>query len=158
MTPIDTDHHFTLSMPGTEESVRETLGLVRARMQALGLSDDICGNVEIALGEALNNIVEHAYADISGSIDILGEIKGENLLIEFRDQGHPMPDLSLPKGALPDREVALEDLPEGGFGWYLIHSLTKRLLYSRTEGGNCLSMVFSLQESPNQDLVDAGGI
>ncbi len=153
MTAMDTDHSFTITTPGTEETVREALALVRDKMRARGLSEDICGNVEIALAEALNNIVEHAYADISGTVEITGEIKKQRLLLDLRDHGHPMPELALPKGNLPDHEVALEDLPEGGFGWFLIHSLTMKLLYNRQADGNCLTMVFSLQDNLTQEMV-----
>jgi len=147
LAPRDTDHSFTLTTPGTKKAVREALVLIRAKMHARNVSEDICGNVEIALSEALNNIVEHAYAETFGPIEIYGEIKNQHLLLELKDQGCPMPGLSLPKGNLPDHQVALEDLPEGGFGWFLIHRLTTKLLYTRMACGNCLTMVFSLQES-----------
>ncbi|VAV91986.1 Serine-protein kinase RsbW [hydrothermal vent metagenome] len=153
MTARDTDHSFTITTPGTEEAVREALALVRDKMRARELSEDICGNVEIALAEALNNIVEHAYADITGTVEISGEIKKQRLLLDLRDHGRPMPDLALPKCTLPDHEVALEDLPEGGFGWFLIHSLTMKLLYNRMADGNCLTMVFSLNDTATQDYM-----
>ncbi len=153
---MDTDHSFTITTPGTEEAVREALALVRVRIRARGVPEDICGNVEIALAEALNNIVEHAYADISGTVEITGEIKNQRLLLDLRDHGQPMPGLSLPKGRLPDHEVALEDLPEGGFGWFMIHNLTMKLLYNRMADGNRLTMVFSLQEKANRGSANSG--
>ena len=45
-------------------------------------------------------------------------------------------------GKLPD--TALEDLPEGGFGWHLIHSLTNDLTYLRTGGCNRLRFLLPL--------------
>ena len=34
-------------------------------------------------------------------------------------------------------------LPEGGFGWFLIRTLTKSLNYIRQNDENCLTLVFS---------------
>jgi serine/threonine-protein kinase RsbW len=58
------------------------------------------------------------------------------------DSGVSLPDGVIPAGLLPGMaDVALEDLPEGGFGWYLIRSLTRDLAYTRDQGVNRLSFI-----------------
>ena len=81
----------------------------------LRLSDDSRGTVEIVLAEALNNVVEHAYADYPGRIEI-GITPGEGFVfVQLVDAGLPMPEGELPGGRL-GKTTEIQDLPEGGFG------------------------------------------
>ena len=53
----------------TQGAVRDLLIDLRAWLRAANMSEVNCGTVEIALAEALNNVVEHAYpADLPGDI------------------------------------------------------------------------------------------
>jgi serine/threonine-protein kinase RsbW len=101
------------------------------------LSDDLRGTAEIVMAEALNNIVEHAYAAHSGAIEISVDLGADGLQCVIADSGAPMPGHSLPQGK-PHALQDLDDLPEGGFGWFLIRSLAQDLQYSRTREQNYL--------------------
>ena len=62
------------------------------------------------------------------------------------DTGAPMPGLCLPEGQFqPLKDLA--DLPEGGFGWFLIRSLTEGLAYQRSKGLNRLSFQLPAKQS-----------
>ncbi len=136
-------HGFSISTLGTELSVRSVLSRLRGELGESGFDADLCSTVEIALAEALNNIVEHAYAsDGPGPIDIVAQFENGGLRITLCDRGRALPNLELPTGTLPDARVALGDLPEGGFGWHLLHSLTESLSYNRVDGENRLILVF----------------
>jgi serine/threonine-protein kinase RsbW len=102
-----------------------------------GLAAEVRGRLEIVLAEVLNNIVEHAYRDGSGPISLQIARKGQVLCFRVEDQGHPMPDGNLPRGELPTAEGP-DGPSEGGFGWFLIRSLTEGLSYCRCEGVNRL--------------------
>ena len=52
-----------------------------------------------------------------------------------------MPGLTLPEGTLAEIGSEVEDLPEGGFGWFLIRTLTNDLSYLRLQEQNILSFV-----------------
>jgi len=105
------------------------------------LSKDDRGTAEIVLSEALNNIVEHAYATGSGMIEVCVRVAKGALLCTIIDQGQPMPGEELPEGRLPEMRE-FDDLPEGGFGWHLIRSLSSDLAYRRIGGRN--ELCFSL--------------
>ncbi len=100
---------------------------------------------ELVLAEVLNNIVEHALAgQPDGRIDIdISAAAPSGLTCCIRDNGRAMPGGVLPSGDLPDICVDLRDMPEGGFGWHLIRSLTSDLTYRRSAGGNALSFAVS---------------
>jgi serine/threonine-protein kinase RsbW len=99
------------------------------------LSEDDRGTAEIVLSEALNNIVEHAYAAHQGQIQVNVRVVRGALICTVIDQGLPMPGESLPEGCLPEVRGG-EELPEGGFGWHLIRALSSDLAYRRVNGRN----------------------
>ena len=129
--------------------MRAVLGDLRDWLGGTGAPDAACGSVEIALAEALNNVVEHAYGarpppDPLYAIRIDVTRSGAQLEVCIRDFGAALPGLALPEGRLPDANVARDALPEGGFGWFLIRELTTRLHYVQVDGENCLELSFNL--------------
>lgn len=124
-------------------------GMAAERPLAL-LTPDQRGTVEIVLAEVLNNVAEHAYASGPGKITVTLRLGGAGLACQVTDDGVAMPGGRLPDGLHPmDKsgpadslaDVALEDLPEGGFGWNMIRNLTESLHYARVGGQNRLSFV-----------------
>ena len=51
-----------------------------------------------------------------------------------------MPDGKLPIGQLSPLDVETRDLPEGGFGWFLIQHLAKDVTYCRAGDQNWLKL------------------
>jgi serine/threonine-protein kinase RsbW len=119
-------------------ATRETLIEVTEALTAAGLSDDDVANAELILAEALNNIVEHAYAGARGPVDLVIEIGRDGLDCTLGDQGREAPIGYPPDPPLPAIEPPLE-LPEGGFGWHIIRCLTTDLHYRREGEWNLLS-------------------
>lgn len=90
----------------------------------------------------LNNVAEHAYAGGPGQIEVTLALCRAGLSCTVVDAGLAMPGGALPLGVLVDTaDLALADLPEGGFGWHLIRSLTSDLNYARDRGHNHLSFL-----------------
>lgn len=126
-----------LLFPGDPPSVRHALQSVTEVLRELPLDDAQMGVTEIVLAEVLNNVAEHAYAgEARGLIEVEVEELNRALRFRIRDDGLPMPDHRLPPGLSQDFDVATEDLPEGGFGWLLIHELTEGLTYRRAGDRN----------------------
>ena len=104
------------------------------------LSQESLGTVQIVLAEALNNVVEHAYAEFAGKIEVWVTLRDSFLFIRVLDDGLPMPGGVLPGGRL----TCSDDLPEGGFGWYMIRTLSHDLTYQRDGMRNLLSFCISV--------------
>ena len=113
----------------------------------MALSEGSRGTVEIVLAEALNNVVEHAYANYSGSIQIRITQGDGFLFVKVVDSGLPMPGEELPGGRL-GQTTDIQDLQEGGFGWYLIRSLSQELTYLRDGNMNILRFCVGVDYSP----------
>lgn len=96
-------------------------------------------NVELAVHEACTNIVEHAYAGISGRIKITLSLVKEphRLVIELHDSGR---SFQLP-------EVTQLDYSEpqiSGYGLFLIHQLMDEISYYPQSGDNRWYLVKNL--------------
>ena len=138
-----------ISFLATPDQARRAVMHVVASLADTEMAPSQPGDVELALAEVVNNIVEHGYAGRpSGAIRITCEPCGDYLLVSVRDQGRCIPG-GLPTGCPPDVEVPVKDLPEGGFGWMLIRTLANSLSYSREGDQNRLDMQFSLRDRPN---------
>lgn len=118
-------------------AVRSGLQDIFAADLLADMSEDGRGTTEIVLAEALNNVVEHAYAQYPGKIEVTLNRIGAELAVEIIDTGLPMPGETLPVGGLVET-VTLDDAPEGGFGWFLIRQLSRDLDYRRDAGRNIL--------------------
>ncbi|MES2432243.1 MAG: ATP-binding protein [Pseudomonadota bacterium] len=144
---VDFSSSTRLTIPGRQSAVRDGLRALLDTLLLQSLPADGRGTAEIVLAEALNNIVEHAYAHHDGEIEISLQLRQNELLCRISDTGLPMPGGQLPAGVLaPLGDFA--DLPEGGFGWHLIRSLSKDLRYRREGGRNLLSFRLDTQQSP----------
>jgi serine/threonine-protein kinase RsbW len=109
---------------------------------------EAAGNVELILAEALNNIVEHGYPDpqSGGPISVFCEHKDECLQIKLVDKGVPMPNGQMPIGLAVETDVDFFDLPEGGFGWFIIKDLAKEVVYRRIDDANHLDLQIEINE------------
>lgn len=141
---------FACSFTATELDARSGISLVMERLRDYNLPEDRVGDVQIALAEAINNVVEHAYeGKAAGDVSICCDLDHKHLLIRISDAGPPFPGGILPEGKPADISGPLESLPEGGFGWFLIRELTNSLHYERHNGSNQLSLGFEFASVPS---------
>lgn len=114
-------------------AVRQGLINIRNSLTKHGsYSPDEINCLEIVLAEILNNIVEHAYeASENGLIEIQIFQAVDGLWCDISDNGDTMPQNRIPAGQLTDLDGPTSDLPEGGFGWFLIRHFTHTLTYTR---------------------------
>jgi serine/threonine-protein kinase RsbW len=135
---LDTDCSTRAFIASDPMAVREGLRQLFDTLLLRSIPEDGRGTAQIVLAEALNNIVEHAYASHSGEIEITLSLKPKQLICKIVDNGLPMPNGVLPEGKLKPIEE-MNELPEGGFGWHLIRTLSQDLSYCRIQGRNHLS-------------------
>ena len=136
-----------------DKDVRNALTQITSGLSELGIETEPRGLIELVVAEALNNIVEHAYGkDREGRIGLRLHADSSYVTLVIRDCGAPMPDGALPVGAAPDLAVACADLPEGGFGWFLIRKLADRLVYRRKNGQNKLEIGMAVSVASNRPI------
>lgn len=133
--------------PASDLAVRDALISAVSALADMGLDTDSCSLAELVLAEVLNNVVEHAFADRGhGIIELEGWRTGGAVTLRIRDDGVPMPNGAPPAAKVHDLSVELDDLPEGGFGWGIIHDLTRDLAYRRDGTRNELTFAIDCDE------------
>lgn len=151
----ESQHHtsalsFQYVLFSTSEDVRDTLTSLRSDLDARQFFTCPSDMWELVLAEVLNNIVEHAYGDRpDGEILFSVDIDQRTLKACFIDKGASMPEGVLPIGTPASVDVEKQLLPEGGFGWFLIQSLSDHLIYERCGHENHLKLEMRLQGMAN---------
>lgn len=130
-----------LTVPGQFEQLAQIAEFVTRAAREAGLTEDDVFHVEMAVDEACSNIIEHAYADRSGDIDLACRSSAPGALeITIHDSGRPFdPDVvGLPK---VDPPADLDELNEGGLGLYFMRKLMDEVRFELGSGqGNTLTM------------------
>jgi signal transduction histidine kinase/anti-sigma regulatory factor (Ser/Thr protein kinase) len=126
-----------LTFPAKAEFI--TLGRLAltgvARLAASPFSDEVLGDLKLALTEACTNSVRHAYDGNAGAVSITYELHRDRLVIEVADEGAGFDR----GGGRVDPE---DELNEGGLGIAIIEALTDELEIGRgAAGGSRLRFV-----------------
>lgn len=127
---------------------------VQSSFEALAVEAGIDGLERIllpmAVVEAVNNVIKHAYQWTTGRPILLeAHHSGCVLRVELRDQGLPMP-LPLPSGEIVDESA------ESGRGWKIIRAVFPDVHYERIDGENLLRLARPLGDNPRGDKTEHG--
>ena len=147
---------FELVFHSNSNGVRMALRDVVDHLEAAKIPNLSIDEIELALAEVLNNIVEHAYDfDDAGVIILRLKVDTPKVYWQVIDEGGEMPKEGLPPGHLVDLGTSLHSLPEGGFGWFIIRKLVQDIHYKRVEGKNILSFISSTEQRANASSIGA---
>lgn len=145
----DGDFVISCEMDSTPDDVSTTLTGINALLREEEYPLSPVSSWELVVAEVLNNIVEHAYQDQAGGLILLNlKFSTHGIKAQFTDYGLPMPGGTPPDGVPANLDVERDDLPEGGFGWFLIHSMTEDLVYRKAEDGNLLTLTVPMDDDP----------
>ncbi|WP_170831391.1 ATP-binding protein [Jannaschia faecimaris] len=130
------------SFPAKPAEISKQLTALRGTFGERGLNDTLGDRVTLVLGEVLNNIVEHALSNHDSPILLEVTQVAGRVHVQTEDAGLALPSKLLGAVSLPDMGSTVEDLPESGFGWFIIHALVDDMVYERHDGRNRLSFSF----------------
>lgn len=126
------DPGLTFRFSSAPENVALAGACIRALCAALGLPAGECNRVENGAVEGLNNVVEHAYQNHSdGPIEVRIRREEHRLVIELADEG--LPNLHRSANQLDFDPQDRDQLPEGGFGMFIIQQTMDEVTYT-TQG------------------------
>lgn len=101
---------FNTTVRATRESAR-TLRLALRRFLADHETDSArSSDIQLAVGEAVNNAIEHAYGAGAGLVHLSGWFEGSVLVVEIRDHGRWRPAREERRGHGVEIMRALADL------------------------------------------------
>lgn len=124
------------------DSNPDTLDLADECIRALCLLTPLSAvevnGVRQAVKEALNNVIIHSYqGQYNCLIDLIVSLQDDDLVISIKDTGIGMDPklLEMDRSAVVDVDPSnIEQIPNGGWGLYLIKELMDSISY-RTEAG-----------------------
>lgn len=132
--------HYRSPSGATLFDVRDGLRYIKQKLQHARLAPIDISCAEIVIAEVLNNVVKHAQESMSdGWFDIQCAKTTDGLHVICKDNGSAMPGGTPPGETMPPVGPKKSDLPEGGWGWSLVRTLTQDLAYVRVEGTNLVS-------------------
>lgn len=134
VNPLTLINTVRLEIPATHKYLNVIGSCIHAmldREQGLAERDSLFYNIELAVHEACTNIVEHAYAGISGRIELTFTLFEEprQFIVELRDRGQ---SFNLADVATPN----LEQPQTSGYGLFLVHQLMDEVTYHPEPGNN----------------------
>jgi len=107
-------------------------------IESLGLDEEVAAKMNLALDEAVSNVVLYAYdSPGTGTVDISASMLKDKLVMVVSDCGKPF-DPTVAKE--PDINADPEDRPVGGLGIFLVRKLMDEVRYERRDGRNILTL------------------
>ncbi len=132
--------HYHLSISSDVSNLGEVADFIIASAQECGLNEAETYKVQMAVDEAVTNVIQHAYHDVSdGRIEIFCERRGHDFIVEIVDFGKPFDASKIPmprvRGPLSRRGI-------GGLGVFFMKKLMDKVEFSHgVESGNRVRMV-----------------
>ena len=127
------------TFPAKLSSLHPMLSWVRDQMEDNTFNDAEMRHIEIALEEALVNIIHYAYQSNEGVIEMTyNYYPHEHIEIVIKDYG--MPFNPLESGKKIDRSAPLEERKIGGLGISFIRELMDKMEYLRNGEANVLTL------------------
>ncbi len=115
------------------------LGWIRDHLKSVRLEKGEIQKIELAVEEALVNIINYAYSEGRGKIDLICNHDGGDFTLTIKDWGAPFNPLD---NISPiNRFVPLEERRVGGLGIAFIYNLMDDVQYQRVQNTNLLTLI-----------------
>jgi len=111
-------------------------------IEALGIPEELNMPVNLALEEAVTNVMLYAYPGKSGQVFVefvrYPEKEAEKIIFSISDAGIPFDPTKQPP---VDTSLSAEERAIGGLGIHLVNQLMDEVKYERVEDKNVLTLV-----------------
>jgi serine/threonine-protein kinase RsbW len=132
------DHLFEMTIKSVSAEIPSVSGLLEEVMHAHGFSTDDILDTQLAVEEAITNIINHGYKNAIGEIIISCRINLYLAEIRIRDNAPRFDPLSLPE---PELDGTIQDRKIGGLGVFLIRQVMDEISYQYENGQNTLVLI-----------------
>jgi serine/threonine-protein kinase RsbW len=114
------------------------LDFATACCQQGGVDEQSAFQIRLAVDEAVANVIQHAYENSGGRIEVSCWIEGGDFYVQVRDWGRPFAPEAVPQ---PDLSASLTQRHVGGLGLHFMRKLMDEVRFSFSDEGNDLTMV-----------------
>lgn len=136
-----------IRLPATLESLEPLRIFVEGQALRAGLDEAQVRRLELALEEAVVNVIDYAYGGHGGELELCCNPVQGGLEISLVDEGPPFNPLEAPP-VTPPTDIASQRI--GGMGIHLFRSLADGLRYRREGVHNVLTLCFFRKSGDGQ--------
>ena len=127
-----------LVVPAVLESIEQVSVYLESILEEAGLDMLEAARIQLAVEEAVTNVINHGYGGKDGEILITSDIESSQVIITITDTGQLFDPTQIPS---PDISADLEHRNIGGLGVHLIRSVMDDVKYIREGEKNRLTMI-----------------
>ena len=127
-----------LQVAGKLESLPLVSDFIVNSMLKFGMGDHEMFQVQIAVDEAITNIIMHGELEEENKIRLKCEKSGDRVKIVIEDEGKPFDPTTTEN---PDLNAPLEEREMGGLGVYFIKKSMHEIKYEFKDVKNILTMI-----------------
>ena len=121
------------------EHLPDLVAAIEALGEEDGWSGDLTFRVSLVVDELAQNVMDYAYNDTEGDVEVAVTSRDETIVIEIVDSGTPFDPLT--EAPAPDLTSPVESRPIGGLGVHFTKTLMDDVEYRRESGKNRLKIV-----------------
>lgn len=132
------------------DNLPEMIGFICKEARKYHISSSLLHKLELASEEVLVNIINYAYTEGKGSIEIVVNNNDHFFEVHFFDKGIPFNPLE--KEIDIQSGVPLHERKIGGLGIFLVRKLMDEVEYQRIEDGNKLILRLRTVSMPTEKI------
>jgi len=118
----------------------KTAEIIETLMNSKDMTDDVAlqFKLRLCIEEAVENIVQYAYKNGNGWVEVSTRLDGNALIITLKDAGKPFDPLAKPD---PDITLGAQEREIGGLGIFLCKQMMDKMEYEFKDGCNVLTLI-----------------
>lgn len=128
-----------MRFPAQVEQLHPIILWMRKTLSCLSLEPSVLKKMELALEEALVNIIHHAYKNKGGDVDLTIATSPHQVTLVIKDQGPPFNPLTAETKF--DPTLSLEERELGGLGIQMMRQFMDEVRYKRDGSQNVLTLI-----------------
>jgi len=129
-----------IRLPAKLVHLEQLVDFVANCAQRHGITHKRVGEIKVAAEEAIVNVINYAYGENEGDIEVVCISDDDRFIIKIVDSGSPFNLLSHKD---PDIYMDMSERAIGGLGIYLIKKLVDYIEYKRENESNIVTLVIT---------------
>lgn len=134
---------FAFTVDAAIDSIPVVMDGIESYLADVGVDPAIVPDIQLAVDEAMTNIITHGYRGSPGTIAVACSVGRDRVRIEIRDRGPAFNPLTIQD---PDLTADIAERAVGGLGIYLVRKVMDSVSYEYRDGENVLRMEKKLPE------------
>jgi serine/threonine-protein kinase RsbW len=129
------DQSFFMTIGSDIENIPAVSTRLEGAMKSYGFCTDEILDTQLAVEEAITNVIVHGYKKTGGEIHLSCRVTPDLVRIRISDTAPPFNPLSIPE---PERAGNIDQRRIGGLGIFLLRHVMDTISYQHENGKNIL--------------------